>query len=79
MVLETVSDNSKYIYTHCIFRESNLYNSLANAEMRLILTKLLWHFDLELSPEYVGWVNHHSYSLWDRPSMKVKLSLAPHV
>ena len=45
--------------------------------MRLILVKLLWHFDLELGPEEFGWVEQKSYTLWDRPPLKVKVSLAP--
>ena len=44
--------------------------------MRLILTKLLWHFDLELSPESSDWVDQGSYNLWDRRPLKVKLFLA---
>lgn len=45
--------------------------------MRLILVKLLWHFDLELNPEGFGWVEQKSYTLWDRPPLEVKVSLAP--
>lgn len=44
--------------------------------MRLILTKLLWHFDMESSPECARWVDQESYNLWDRPPLKVKLSLS---
>ncbi|KAJ5619755.1 hypothetical protein N7510_003739 [Penicillium lagena] len=46
---------------------------LANAEMRLILTKLFWHFDLNLLPESMNWINQKSYSLWSRPALMVKL------
>lgn len=51
--------------------------SLAFAEMRLILVKTLWHFDLELTPEGLDWVEQKSYNLWDRPPLRVKVSLAP--
>lgn len=45
--------------------------------MRLILVKLLWHFDLELSPEEFGLVEQKSYTLWDRSPLEVNVSLAP--
>jgi len=33
--------------------------SLAYAEMRLVLAKLLWNFDLELQPESEKWFPRH--------------------
>lgn len=47
--------------------------SLANVEMRLILTKVLWYFDLDLQPESLHWSEQRSYSLWSRPPLVVKL------
>ncbi|EAW10448.1 cytochrome P450 [Aspergillus clavatus NRRL 1] len=49
---------------------------LANAEMRLILTKVLWHFDMDLCPESEDWAEQESYNLWCRPALNVKLSAA---
>ncbi|KAJ5364467.1 uncharacterized protein N7496_010180 [Penicillium cataractarum] len=46
---------------------------LANAEMRLILAKFLWHFDLELQPESLHWSVQNSFALWSRPALWVKL------
>ncbi|KAJ5937255.1 hypothetical protein N7454_004910 [Penicillium verhagenii] len=46
---------------------------LANAEMRLILTKLLWNFDFELQPESMDWHEQRSFSLWSRSALMVKL------
>ncbi|KAH8658506.1 cytochrome P450 [Xylariales sp. PMI_506] len=48
--------------------------NLAYAEMRLILTRLLWNFDLELMPESKNWDNQKIYSLWQKGSLKVKLT-----
>ncbi|KAJ5661789.1 uncharacterized protein N7477_009405 [Penicillium maclennaniae] len=49
---------------------------LANAEMRLILTKVLFNFDLELETESMGWIAQKSFSLWERPPLMVQLNRA---
>ncbi|KAJ5772901.1 hypothetical protein N7457_007797 [Penicillium paradoxum] len=46
---------------------------LANAEMRLILAKFLWHFDLELLPQSMNWKDQKTFSLWKRPELMIKL------
>ena len=48
--------------------------SLAWFEMRSILARLLWHFDLTLCEESRGWENQKAYLLWDKPPLWVKLS-----
>lgn len=54
--------------------DANLTSSLAYAEMRLILAKMLWAFDMELQPESKHWMtNQTSFSLWDKPSLMVKV------
>ncbi|CAG8053445.1 unnamed protein product [Penicillium olsonii] len=52
---------------------------LANAEMRLILAKLLWNFDIELPVESLPWINQKSFSLWKRPALMVNLLRAGRV
>jgi hypothetical protein len=47
--------------------------SLYNAEMRLILAKLLYTFDLELQPESIAWSDQEMYNLWHRRELMVKL------
>ncbi|RJE25501.1 Cytochrome p450 [Aspergillus sclerotialis] len=46
---------------------------LANAEMRLILTKVLYNFDLELLSESNDWAKQEMYNLWSRPALKVRV------
>lgn len=49
-------------------------DSLAYAELRVILTKLLWKFDLELASESQNWLEEQNqYLLWERGPLKVKL------
>lgn len=47
--------------------------SLAYAEMRLVLAKLLWNFDLELDPESDSWFPHEMVVIWNSPALHVKL------
>jgi len=42
--------------------------------MRLILTKVLFNFDLELVDKTGGWMkNQLVFTLWQKPSLMVKL------
>lgn len=49
--------------------------SLAYAEMRLILCKLLWHFDINLCPgiEHGTWPDQDVYFFWAKPPLLVTL------
>jgi cytochrome P450 len=49
--------------------------NLAYAEMRLILARVLWNFDLELCEESLDWSDQKSYILWDKPALMCKLKL----
>lgn len=44
--------------------------------MRLIMAKLLWHFDLGLQPESLHWSNQASFALWHRPELMIKFARA---
>ncbi|KAI2709931.1 hypothetical protein DTO006G1_9212 [Penicillium roqueforti] len=46
---------------------------LANCEIRLILCKLLYHFDITLRPESTNWADQKAYFLWDKPALMVTL------
>ncbi|KAK7219651.1 hypothetical protein V2G26_007654 [Clonostachys chloroleuca] len=48
--------------------------NLAYAEMRLILARLLWKFDLELMPESREWDQQKIWSLWSKGELNVKLT-----
>jgi cytochrome P450 len=51
-----------------------LGKNLAYAEMRVILAKLVWHFDLELEPGMDDWVERHRlFMLWEKPALMVKM------
>ncbi|KAH8883758.1 cytochrome P450 [Thozetella sp. PMI_491] len=48
--------------------------NLAYAEMRLILVRLLWNFDLELQAESKDWQQQKVYVLWEKKPLSVKLT-----
>ncbi|KAL2794803.1 cytochrome P450 [Aspergillus keveii] len=50
-----------------------LGKNLAYMESRLILTKLLFNFDIELCPESQGWIVQEMYVNWDKPPLHVWL------
>lgn len=54
---------------------SCLGKNLAKAEMRLILARLLWRFDLELERECEDWMKgQRIYGFWVKPSLMCRLS-----
>ncbi|KAF1924082.1 cytochrome P450 [Didymella exigua CBS 183.55] len=50
-----------------------LGKNLAWHEMRLIATRVLFNFDLELCPESDGWLDQRTFLLWEKPEMYIKL------
>ena len=49
-------------------------DSLAYAEMRLVLAKLVWNFDMELDPRSDGWIGQNKvYLLWEKPELFIRL------
>lgn len=47
--------------------------SMAYHEMRLIVAKVLYSFDLELAPESDGWADQETYILWQKKPLMCKL------
>lgn len=48
--------------------------SLALTEMRTILARMAWHFDLELDPASCGWLDkQRMFTTWHKTEMKVGL------
>ena len=50
--------------------------NLAYAELRLVLARLIWRFDITVADSCKGWMRgQKSYILWDKPKLEVHLSL----
>lgn len=52
---------------------NDLWDSLAYAEMRLILTRLLFDFDLELLEPDQDWFDQKAFTLWAKPPLHIRL------
>jgi hypothetical protein len=51
---------------------------MAYHEMRLILAKTLYHFDLSLCSESERWADQKTYVLWEKGPLMCKLSPVKH-
>jgi hypothetical protein len=50
--------------------------SLAHLEMKNIIARLLWNFDMELQSDSMQWADsQRSYVLWDKPDLNAKLTV----
>ena len=47
--------------------------SLAYFEMRSILARMLWHFEIQLVDESRDWTDLYEYAVWDRRPLWVRL------
>jgi cytochrome P450 len=50
-----------------------LENSLAYTEMRLLLARMLWKFDLEAVPTERDWYDQKIFFLWEKGGLPIKL------
>ncbi|KAG8158063.1 hypothetical protein KVR01_011824 [Diaporthe batatas] len=48
--------------------------NLAYAEMRTIMARLIFNFDLKLAPESRGWLDQKVFNLWQKPPLMVHLT-----
>ena len=48
--------------------------NLAKAEMRLVLAKMVWHFDMQLVDPKSDWTRQCIYGLWDKNPLLVRLT-----
>lgn len=55
-------------------------SSLAYIEMRIILARVLWNFDLRLADESKDWLSRQKiYLLWEKSPLYVYLTPRSHV
>lgn len=47
---------------------------MAYHEMRIILARILWDFDLELGDRMEGWERQTIFGIWEKPPLMVKVS-----
>ena len=49
--------------------------NLAYHEMRLIMARLLWNFDMTLCEISRNWSKQRTFALWEKPPLMVKLKV----
>jgi cytochrome P450 len=54
------------------------FQTMAWLELRAILAKLLWNFDMELVDKSQKWDQHKVFVLWDKPALMVRLRMRKH-
>jgi cytochrome P450 len=47
--------------------------NLAYMEMRLILARLVWNFDISLNSQSTEWLEQKIFFLWDKPALWIDL------
>ena len=53
---------------------AKLQSSLAYAEVRLILARMIWNFDIQLAADSHDWMGkQNSYLMWEQPPLNVHL------
>jgi cytochrome P450 len=67
------SDNREASQPFSFGPRNCLGKNLAYAEMRLIVAKLLWNFDMTLHKDCRDWDDQTSYIIWQKPSLMVEL------
>ena len=50
-----------------------LGKNLAYSEMRVILARVLWNFDLQLCEESADWEKQNTYMLWEKKPLVCRL------
>ncbi|KAK0640198.1 NAD-dependent protein deacetylase hst2-1 [Lasiodiplodia hormozganensis] len=63
------SDRKEVLQPFSFGPRNCLGKNLAYHEMRIIMAKVLWHFDLELCSESANWADQEAYSLWQKPEL----------
>ncbi|OQD88628.1 hypothetical protein PENSOL_c069G04160 [Penicillium solitum] len=75
---EFESDRRNAVQAFSVGPRNCLGRNLAYAEMRLILARMIWNFDMEISPDSKQWIKQSSFVVWEKGSLNVKLTPAPH-
>ncbi|KAI0116322.1 cytochrome p450 monooxygenase [Nemania sp. FL0031] len=74
---EFAKDDLSVVQPFSIGPRNCVGKNLAYAEMRLILARVLYKFDLKPAPGVEGWIeNQKIYSIWEKPELPFYLSTA---
>jgi cytochrome P450 len=72
---EFKKDDKSAMQAFSIGPRNCLGKNLAYIEMRMILARMIWNFEMELMPESTSWKDQKTFILWEKHPLMVKLSL----
>ena len=76
----TVSDASRFSTCRLYSLFAHVYfSSLAYVEMRLILARMIFNFDMELDKPEQDWMDQQDYFIWIKPKLMIKLKPRVHL
>ncbi|KAJ5712657.1 hypothetical protein N7493_009125 [Penicillium malachiteum] len=70
---EFANDNKEALQPFSFGPRNCIGRNLAYVEMRLILSRLIFNFDLELAEPEFDWIDQKSYTLWEKMPLMAKL------
>ncbi|KAL9094765.1 MAG: hypothetical protein Q9165_003036 [Trypethelium subeluteriae] len=77
---EFARDNKAAFHPFGVGTRNCLGQNLAYMEMRLIMAKLFWHYDIELDERKTGeWLDQRAWGVWRKRPLWVKFNVAQHV
>ncbi|CAG9946963.1 unnamed protein product [Clonostachys rosea f. rosea IK726] len=68
------SDEKSVLQPFSLGPRNCIGKNLAYAEMRPLLARLLWNFDIKIMPDSLDWNKQKVYTLWEKGSLNVKLT-----
>jgi len=71
--VEFADDNRAALQPFAVGPRNCIGRNLAYAEMRLILAKVLYNFDLDLDAKTGQWMDQKVYGIWEKKPLWVKL------
>ncbi|KAI9875449.1 MAG: hypothetical protein M1830_008463 [Pleopsidium flavum] len=71
---EFASDRKSVLQPFSTGPRNCIGRNLAYMEMRIILARIVWNFDLELCEESMGWEKQKVYTLWEKGPLTVRLA-----
>ncbi|KAJ0415253.1 cytochrome P450 [Aspergillus carlsbadensis] len=73
------SDNRDVMQQFSVGRRNCIGSNLALAEIRLILARVLWGFDVELCERSRAWSEQRAYVVWEKGGLLCRLTVREHI
>jgi len=67
------NDNRAAVQPFSVGPRNCIGRNLAYTEMRILLARLLFNFDIEATPQIEGWMDQRIWFLWDKKPLLIKL------